>query len=154
MPDPESSADASSPVRFGEANPILRVADLDRSLAYYVDALGFDLQWRYDDFASVCRGDTSLMLCEGSQGQPGTWVYVGVSDADALHDELRARGATIRHPPRNFPWGSRELHVFDPDGHVLRLGADADPGEPLGDWMDEAGVSWTPHPDGSWRRAG
>jgi uncharacterized glyoxalase superfamily protein PhnB len=154
MPDQERSAGDTTPVRFREATPILRVADLDRSLAYYVDALGFDLQWRFDDFASVCRGDATLMLSEGSQGQPGTWVYLAVSDADALHDELRGRGATIRHPPRNFPWGSRELHVFDPDGHVLRLGADADPDEPLGDWLDEAGAAWTPRPDGSWRRAG
>jgi hypothetical protein len=36
---------------------------------------------------------------------------------------------------------------------VLRLGADADPDEPLGDWVDEAGVCWTPQPDGSWRQA-
>lgn len=63
-----------------------------------------------------------------------------------------ARGATIRQPPTNYPWGSREVHVFDPDGHVLRLGADAPAGEPLGTWLDEAGTRWQAHPDGTWTR--
>jgi uncharacterized glyoxalase superfamily protein PhnB len=94
------------------------------------------------------------MLCEGDQGRAGTWVYVGVSDADALHDELRARGAVVRHPPTNYPWGARELQVADPDGHVLRLGAEARAGEPLGEWLDGQGRRWLPQPDGSWRRAG
>jgi hypothetical protein len=77
-------------------------------------------------------------------------MWLGVSDADALHDELRARGAIIRHPPTNYPWGSRELHVSDPDGHVLRLGSEAT-GEPVGEWLDGRGVRWLPQPDGSWR---
>lgn len=139
-------------VEFEGTTPILRVADYDASVAWYVDVLGFELQWGDGTFGCVRRGAASLMLCEGSQGCAATWVWVGVSDADALHDELRARGASIRHPPTNFPWGSRELHVFDPDGHVLRFGAENRPGEPLGPWLDEAGVRWLPQLDGSWKR--
>ncbi|HUF49664.1 MAG TPA: glyoxalase superfamily protein [Longimicrobiales bacterium] len=141
------------PAAFTHATPILRVADFDASIAYYVDVLGFTLAWSDGTFGSVCRGDVSLMLCAGSQGHAGTWVYVDVSDADALHDELRARGARIRHPPTNFPWGMRELHVFDLDGHVLRLGAEVGHDEPLGPWLDEEGVRWMPQPDGRWNRA-
>lgn len=152
MSDQAGSAPTPREVGFEHATPILRVADFDASVAYYVDVLGFRLDWRDGRFGSVRRGEASLMLCEGSQGCPGTWVYLSVSDADALHDELRGRGASIRHPPANFPWGSRELHVFDPDGHVLRLGSDARPGEPPGEWLDEAGVRWLPRPDGGWVR--
>ena len=137
---------------FGGATPILRVADFDASVAYYVNSLGFHLDWSEGQFGSVRRGEASLMLCEGSQGHPGTWVYVSVGDADALYDEISARGATIRHPPRNFPWGSRELHVFDPDGHVLRFGSEARRGEPLGAWLDEDGARWEYQQDGSWRK--
>jgi catechol 2,3-dioxygenase-like lactoylglutathione lyase family enzyme len=140
-------------VEFGGVTPILRVASLETSLAYYVGVLGFTEHWRDVGFASVGRGRVSVMLCEGDQGSPGTWVYVGVSDADALHEELRARGALIRHPPTNYPWRARELHVSDPDGHVLRLGSDAVPGEPVGEWLDGRGVRWIPQPDGSWQRA-
>jgi hypothetical protein len=81
-------------------------------------------------------------------------VWLGVSDADALHEELRGRGAVIRHPPTNYPWGSRELQISDPDGHVLRLGSDNRAGEPIGEWLDGEGVRWAPQPDGSWRAAG
>lgn len=152
MTDPEGVSSPETAVRFGGVTPILRVSDFDRSVAYYTDALGFSLAWKGGRFGCVSRGETSLMLSEGSQGCPGTWVWVGVGDADALHDELRARGATIRHPPTNYPWGSREVHVFDPDGHVLRFGSESRAGEPLGEWLDEEGARWLPQPDGSWSR--
>ena len=139
-------------IEFEGATPILRVADFDASVAYYVNALGFSLAWSQGRFGCVRRGDAALFLCEGSQGHAGTWVYVSVSDADALYDEIRARGATVRHPPTNFPWGSRELHVFDPDGHVLRFGSEARRSEPLGEWLDEEGARWEYQPDGSWRK--
>ena len=144
---------ATQPIRFGTATPILRVSDFDRSVAYYVDALGFKVEWQVGKFGSVRRGDTSLMLCEGSQGHAGTWVYIVVSDADALYGEVRER-AKVRHPPANFPWGSRELHIFDPDGHVLRFGSEAPEDGPLGEWLDEDGRRWQAHPDGRWSEVG
>jgi catechol 2,3-dioxygenase-like lactoylglutathione lyase family enzyme len=139
-------------VAFSGATPILRVADFDASVAYYERCLGFRLAWRDGRFGCVQRGDVSIMLSEGSQGCGGTWMYLDVADADLLYDELLGRGARIRHPPTSFPWGSRELHVFDLDGHVLRLGSEARPGEPLGPWLDEDGVRWRPLPEGGWAR--
>jgi len=142
-----------SSVTFGHCTPILSVGDLEASLAYYTEVLGFALDWRNRFFAQVTRGSAHLMLSQGDQGHAGTWVYVGVSDADALLAEIQPRGATIRHAPANYPWGARELHVSDPDGHVLRFGSDAVPGEPIGDWIDGAGARWLPQSDGSWRAA-
>ena len=142
-----------SSVTFGRSTPIFRVADLDTSLAYYTGVLGFELDWRERGFAQVRRGEAPLMLGHGEQGHVGSWAYVGVSDADALHAELQHRGAIVRHPPTNYPWGARELHVRDPDGNVLRFGSDAVEGEPIGDWIDGAGVRWTPQADGGWREA-
>jgi len=139
-------------IEFGGVTPILRVRDFERSVAWYTEVLGCTLEWRDGLFCSVRRGRAGFMLCEGSQGCIATWVYVGVNDADALHEELRARGATIRWPPTNSPWGAREVHVFDPDGHVLRCGSDAVPGQPLGVWLDEQGGRWQAQLDGSWTR--
>jgi catechol 2,3-dioxygenase-like lactoylglutathione lyase family enzyme len=138
-------------IRFTGVTPILRVADFDRSVAYYVQRLGFRLKWRVGGFGCVSRGKVELMLSEGAQGRPGTWCYVSVNDADALYSEYVASGATIRRTPVNYPWGAREMHVTDPDGHVLRFGSDAVPDEPLGDWIDEDGGVWSPQPDGTWR---
>ncbi|HEU4891668.1 MAG TPA: glyoxalase superfamily protein [Vicinamibacterales bacterium] len=114
--------------RFEHANPILSVASMTRSLHYYVEVLGFsNAEWGSDDFTCVTRDGASIYLSEGDQGQPGTWVWVGVEDVERLHDELREKGATILHPPEDYPWAC-EMRVADPDGHVLRFGSD--PKEP------------------------
>ena len=119
--------------RMTHATPILRVRDLEASLAFYADVMGFRMDWRTEGFASVTRDRYNLFLCEGGQGHAGTWVWAGTDDADALHHELAAAGAEILTPPTNYPWGSREVHVVDPDGHVLRFGADATD-EPMGEF--------------------
>ncbi len=109
---------------FERANPILRVEDMARSIRYYVEVLGFrNAEWGNGDFTCVTRDSASIYLCQGDQGQPGTWVWVGVEDVDALHEELKAAGATVLQPPENFSWAC-EMKVGDPDGHVLRFGSD------------------------------
>lgn len=141
-----------SELGFGHPVPILRVSDFALSAAYYMDRLGFQEDWRFERFGSVSRDKASLMLSEGSQGCTGTWLWIPVGDADALYQELLQRGADIRHPPTNYPWGSREVHVFDADRHVLRFGSEAQEDARLGPWLDEAGVLWMSESDGSWRR--
>ena len=140
-----SDAPKSTPVTFHAVTPVLRVNDLEASLDYYVQVLGFKKDWRDDDgnsFASVSPGHCHLFLSVGDQGNAGSWIWIGVSDVDALHEELLGKGARVRHPPTNYPWGSRELHVEDPDGNVLRLGSENKSGEPLGDWLDMRGILW------------
>jgi predicted enzyme related to lactoylglutathione lyase len=113
--------------------PILRIEDPERSRRYYVDVLGFKIDWDVPWMMSVSRGRASLMLCEKHQGNPGTWVWIGCEDADALHAEFVAKGALIRSPPQNFEWGY-EFQVEDPDGHVLRFGSEPKPGVPFGEF--------------------
>ncbi len=138
-------------MQLSAAVPIFRVENLDASITYYVECLGFQVQWRGDPLASLVRDRMSVMLSQGDQGHAGTWVWVAVDNVDELWEELRARGALLRHPPTNYDWGSRECQVTDPDGHVIRFGAESNSEEPLGDWRDAKGVRWTPQPDGSWR---
>ena len=109
---------------FECANPILSVRDLGRSVRYYVEVLGFtNAEWGGDDFTCVSRDNASIYLSQGDQGHPGTWVWIGVNDVAALHEEYTSRGATILEPPQNFPW-AYEMKVGDPDGHVLRFGSE------------------------------
>jgi predicted enzyme related to lactoylglutathione lyase len=110
--------------RFEGAEPILSVADMARSLQYYVEVLGFsNAEWGGDDFTHVSRDAAGIYLCQGGQGQPGTWVWIGVEDVASLYQEYAASGATILHAPLNFPW-AYEMKVQDPDGHVLRFGSE------------------------------
>jgi catechol 2,3-dioxygenase-like lactoylglutathione lyase family enzyme len=149
----ETAAETASPpnATLGGITPILRVANLDASIAYYLDQLGFHLQWRTGPVASLARDRAALMLCEGDQGHTGTWVWISAQDVDMLYTELGRRKARLRHPPTNYPWGSRECQVTDLDGHVLRFGSDLRPGEPMGEWRDGEGRVWLPQPDGGWR---
>ena len=135
------------------AVPILSVKSVPDSVEYYVNVLGFKVDWNAGAFASVGRDRAHLMLAQGEQGHPGTWVWIGVADADLLFAEYQAAGAKIRHPPTNYEW-AYEFQVFDPDGHVLRFGADNKSDRPLGPWLDDRGVLWERTPDGGWKRAG
>lgn len=95
------------------------------SLDYYTRVLGFELDWGGDaePMASVSRDGHSIMLCEGDQGNSGTWLWVGVHDVEPLYKQLRARGGVIRDEPMNYEW-ALEMRVEDPDGHVLRFGSE------------------------------
>ena len=130
MPDPTPS------LTFHSASPILPVANLARSLDYYVRVLGFAVEWQdATGIAAVSRGPCTLMLCQGDQGHAGTWVWIGV-----------------RHPPSDYPW-AREMQVADLDGNVLRMGSDPRVGTEPGEWLDMHGVRWTQDSFGSWQRA-
>jgi predicted enzyme related to lactoylglutathione lyase len=95
-----------------------------RSVQYYVDVLGFtNAEWGSGEFTYVSRDSAGIYLCEGDQGRPGTWAWLGVEDVEALYEEYRGKGANIMHPPKNYPWAC-EMKVADPDGHVLRFGSD------------------------------
>lgn len=116
---------ANSPVKFHGVTPILKVESMAKSLAYYRDVLGFEVDWEWGKptgFACVSRDDVCLFFCEGAQGASGTWISLFVEDVDALHEQYEAAGATIIQAPINYSWGMREMNVEDPDGHRLRIG--------------------------------
>jgi catechol 2,3-dioxygenase-like lactoylglutathione lyase family enzyme len=114
--------------------PILNVRSVTASIRYYVDALGFTLDWTWGDptdFASVSRDGHAIMLCEDGQGQSGTWLWVGVDDIQPLFHDFTRNHVTFLEPPTNFPW-AYEMKVQDPDGHVLRFGSEPRASQPEG----------------------
>jgi catechol 2,3-dioxygenase-like lactoylglutathione lyase family enzyme len=112
------------------------VKDMAASVRYYVDVLGFrNADWGSNDFTCVNRDRAGIYLCRGGQGQPGTWVWIGVEDVEGLHEEYKSTGAMIRHAPQNYPW-ALEMKVGDPDGHVLRFGSDSKASVPLEPFSD------------------
>lgn len=107
--------------------PILRVENLAETRRYYIQTLGFSLDWDAGTMISVSRDGKPIMLCQGAQGQRGVWLWIGVEDADDFYKEFLAKGAMIRSPPQNFSW-AYEFQVEDPDGHVLRFASEPKPG--------------------------
>ncbi|HXY36777.1 MAG TPA: glyoxalase superfamily protein [Planctomycetaceae bacterium] len=125
-----------TPTMLEGSTPILRVSDMTKSLQYYVDVLGFtNAAWGTEYFTCVTRErGAGIYLCCGGQGQPGTWVWIGAGNVEALYKEYVASGAKIRHPPRNYPW-AYEMQIEDPDGHVLRFGSEPRSDRPFEEWV-------------------
>jgi catechol 2,3-dioxygenase-like lactoylglutathione lyase family enzyme len=120
----------SREARLCGLTPILNVSDFGASMEYYTEKLGFRKLWDWGeppDFGCVKRDDIEIFFCQGGQGQHGTWMSIFVDDADALYEEVRAKGAKIVMPPTDEPWGMREFHVEDPDGHTFRFGHSSPP---------------------------
>lgn len=108
--------------------PILNVKNFAASMEYYVLKLGFQKKWDWGEpptFGCVARDAVKIFLCQGAQGQSGTWMSIFVEDVDALYADYQQSGAIVRLPPTNMPWGVREMSVQVLDGHRLRMGSDA-----------------------------
>ncbi|MFZ0480987.1 MAG: glyoxalase superfamily protein [Terriglobales bacterium] len=148
----------SAAVAFEGVSPILRVKNMAESIKYYVEVLGFKIDFRFPNdgaafFASVSRGRCHIFLSEGDQGNTGSWVWIGIEDVDALQEEYRRTGAKIRHPPTNYTWAC-EMQVEDLDGNVLRMGSESKKDTPIGEWLDMYGKIWPPQPAGAQKTLG
>ena len=116
--------------KIENAIPILKVASLAKSIDFYSGVLGFKLDWQAPGMASVGRDAGHIMLSEGSQGSPGTWVWIGCEDTEPLYALFTARGAQVQMPPASLAWGF-DMRILDPDGHVLRFASDTRSDRPI-----------------------
>ena len=101
--------------------PVLAVRDLDRSIAFFRDVLGFEMEWNAGDICSVARDGCSLMLQVQDEAHPGT-VWIGLDD-DSMFSRIQSSGAKIVQLPSRRPW-AYEMKIADPDGNVIWLGTD------------------------------
>lgn len=105
--------------------PTLRITDWERSRAFYLDRLGFALDWEhrfepnFPVFCQVSRDGLLLYLSQhAGDCQPGGLVHLYVDDADAWHADFARRGLAAP-APETQPWGNRDFRVNDPDGNQL-----------------------------------
>jgi catechol 2,3-dioxygenase-like lactoylglutathione lyase family enzyme len=111
------------------ARPVLHVTDVEASLRFYVDRLGFTSTWRYDEdgrasVAQVDRQGYALILADHWPEKVGKGLMfislnaereAQVAALDALRAEFQAKGV----PVKDGSWGYRLLVVVDPDGNEL-----------------------------------
>ena len=148
----EDDGPKADSVPFEGVTPILTVRDLAASIDYYTRVLGFKVDWHDPGIlASVSRGRCTIFLCEGDQGHPGTWLWIGVGDIEPLFLDYTVKGARVRHRPTNYQW-AYEMQIEDPDGHVLRFGSEPKPDQSVGEWLDMRGDTWAKSATGKWSR--
>ena len=101
------------------------VTDLDRSIAWYRDVLGFTLLYKRDDIAwcelstGVARVNVGLGQREAAGGTGGATLTFGVSDIDAAKAGLDRHDVRQDGPIRDIPDMVRLLTFFDPDDNAL-----------------------------------
>jgi uncharacterized glyoxalase superfamily protein PhnB len=114
---------------LGATTPILRIFDITKAHEFYVDFLGFAVQWehRFEDdaplYTAVSRDGCVLHLSEHhGDATPGSAVRIRVQDIAALHRELMAKAYRFARPGlRETPWRTREISVTDPFGNRLHF---------------------------------
>jgi catechol 2,3-dioxygenase-like lactoylglutathione lyase family enzyme len=118
---------------------ILAVADFERSLAFYRDRLGFEVQDTYEDppYVTLARAGARLSLAEQghpAEDRPGVSMVappdrsalaailvLEVGDCLAAHRELSAAGVAFLANPYSPPWGGHRCFALDPDGNLIEI---------------------------------
>jgi len=105
---------------------MLGVSDLDRSLAFYRDQLGFSVQQQIPGFAFLDAGAMSLALSKDiwtHMGKaPGAMQLVfGTDNVKAAYAALKAKGVDFMNEPRDVNGREWAANFRDPDGHLLSI---------------------------------
>ncbi len=111
--------------------PMLQTSDMERTISWYGDVLGFRCVGRMGDgWCRLEQGCVSLMFMQNEHvGAPHATAtqYIYVDDVNELLATLKDR-VTAEWGPEDMPYGLREFAIRDPDGYLLSFGAPV--GEP------------------------
>lgn len=111
-----------------------QVKDVDRSVAFYTQHLGFKLEQQAGPaFAKVSNGNLTLWLSgpkssgsrpmpDGRQQEPGGWnrIALEVDDLPSLVEAMKKAGLRFRNEIETGPGGS-QIQLEDPDGNPVEL---------------------------------
>jgi catechol 2,3-dioxygenase-like lactoylglutathione lyase family enzyme len=112
---------------------MLYVRDVQASLHFYADTLGFRILEKFDYNGTIVyarllppKSNTSLALHLPEQGQTslvcsGVRLYFEVKELDSACQMLERAGVKLLSPPKQMPWGWKHAYLLDPDGHEISL---------------------------------
>jgi len=121
-------------LRLRDVSPSLTVNDLQASIAWYRDIVGFTLgdTWERDGKvagAELIAGSATINLSQDdwakgrnrSKGE-GFRLYLHTAqDINVIAAKIKVAGGTLASEPANQPWGSRTFDLVDPDGYKLTI---------------------------------
>jgi uncharacterized glyoxalase superfamily protein PhnB len=120
---------------FKSIMPVLKVADMQRAIAFYTEVLGFGVCWQAanDGGGENCMleaGATNLLLSTGSQlgdnpPQLTGSLYFQMLGVREFFERVKHK-AQVVWPLEVMEYGQIEFGVRDPDGYVLAFAQDAD----------------------------
>jgi catechol 2,3-dioxygenase-like lactoylglutathione lyase family enzyme len=121
---------------LGAISPCFIVSDVNRSIAFYCDKLGFQNRFQQPDpdpFFAIVGRDTAQLFVKAERNvlpEPNHTrhefmrldAFVYVEDPDALAAEVSDRGVDFSAPLQDTHDGLRGFEIRDPDGYVLFFG--------------------------------
>jgi len=110
--------------KLNSVTPILQVTNLQRSLDFYRDALGFTQGWIVGEppwLASVCRDAVEFHLYVVAK-PVASHVYLNVTQVDEYFAGAAAAGAKVTYPLADRKYGMRDGRLEDPDGNEIGIG--------------------------------
>jgi catechol 2,3-dioxygenase-like lactoylglutathione lyase family enzyme len=114
-------------MRFEKTTPIVRIFDEAKAREFYVDFLGFKVDWehRFEPglplYMQVSKDGCVLHLSEHhGDGAPGIAMRIETGDLEGFQRELLAKRYKYARPGiEQMPWGSRDMSIRDPFGNRL-----------------------------------
>jgi catechol 2,3-dioxygenase-like lactoylglutathione lyase family enzyme len=121
-------------IEFSHTTPIFRIYSYDKAQEFYVDFLGFKIDWetRFEEggpvYMQVSRGNIAFHLSEHhGDGTPGSVAYVYMSGAEEFHKELNDKKYRHNRPGlQQQEWGMLEVPVVDPFNNRIVFGEHRD----------------------------
>lgn len=121
-------------IEFGRTVPVLRIFSLEKAREFYLDFLGFKVDWEYTSepgmpvYMQVSRGGVVFHLSEHhGDGTPGSHVYVYMKGAAELQRELIDKNYRHNRPGlQQQDWGMLEVAVVDPFNNRIVFGEPID----------------------------
>jgi len=105
----------------------LDVADMEKSLAWYQDVLGFKMLYKMDEMGwcelatNIDRVNIGLSQVEDAGGKGGATLTFGVNDIDTARKELEGKNVRFDGPTRTIEGMVKLATFFDPDNNALML---------------------------------
>ena len=117
------------PAHAGLRHLALNARDLDAMKHFYVDVLGFAVEWEPDpDNVYLSSGIDNLALHRATSGAagPGALDHLGLivraaDDVDRWAAFLETRGVTLDAKPKTHRDGARSCYFHDPDGNAIQI---------------------------------
>ncbi|MBV8328262.1 VOC family protein [Chryseobacterium sp.] len=119
--------------KFTALRPILWTENLDDTIGFYIQVLGFTLAGRNDEWqwASLRKDEVYIMISQPNQHEKNHGIgftgsfYFNVNQVDALWEDLKIK-TEICYEIETFDWGMREFAIYDNNGYILQFGEPVD----------------------------
>ncbi len=114
--------------KIKKMSPLFLVAEINRSIEFYIKELGFEVDFRYEDFyAGIIKDGYSIHLKvskssirkgENKKDNEDIDITFSVTNIEYLYEKLKNQSVEVVQSLRNMPYG-KEFFVADPDGNII-----------------------------------